>query len=486
MSSQITRALMACLVFSLFSGCTHTTPVEHSVLIAGVTIVDPVDGTSEPRDVWIDGDKIAAVTAPGIEGHTAIRRIDASDEFLIPGLWDAHVHLTYAEDIGHEVFFPLSLAHGVTSLRDTGGQLALLAPARAAVSAGQTPSLYVSGPLIDGAPTIYDGSSRFLPPLGTSVTTPEQARELVAAFDSAGVDMIKAYELLRPEVFAAIVGEATARGLPVSAHVPLRMSAAEAARSGVSDMMHLRNLYFDCAAPADDLLMRRRAMLDASTEARGSARRSALQNALSPEALASQDAAKCQALVLILAEEAVAQTPTLGINSFMTERLFDLPRWQRGFGFLPGAVRDRWLRDAAGLADQSPSDRQSALSAWSFDMVGQLAAAGVPIMAGTDAPIALLNPGISLHEELALLVRAGLTNQQALAAATIEPARFFSIDDELGRVAPGYHADLVLLSANPLVDIRNSTAIVSVVKDGIVHDEQALTDLKRQSAASGG
>ncbi len=483
--SIATRASAICLCFLLLTlGCAQTATVEHTLLIANITIVDPVDGTSEPRNVWIDGDTIVAITDPDAGDHTAATSVDGFDHFLIPGLWDAHVHLTYAEDIGHEVFFPLSLAHGITSLRDTGGQLDLLAPALAAVQAGQTPSLYVSGPLIDGSPVIYDGSSRFLPALGTSVTTPPQARELVASLDAAGVDMIKAYELLRPEVFAAVVDEATARGLPVSAHVPLRMSAAQAARSGVSDMMHLRNLYFDCAAPADDLLMRRRAMLDAATEPRGSQRRSALQNAFSPEALASQDQARCEALVSILAEERVAQTPTLGINSFMTERLFDLPRWQRGFADLPGGVRERWLNDIAGLSTQSPSERQSALSAWSFEMVGQLAAAGVPIMAGTDAPIALLNPGISLHEELALLVRAGLTNQQALAAATIEPARFFSIDDELGRVAPGYRADLVLLSANPLIDIRNSTAIVSVVKDGVVHDAEALRALKGQSASS--
>lgn len=486
MSSMLTRALLVWLSASLLLACAQPAGIEHSLLIANVTIVDPVDGASGPNDVWIDGDTIVAITAPGSGNASAALSLDGSGQYLIPGLWDAHVHLSYAADIGHEVFFPLSLAHGITSLRDTGGQLDLLAPALAAVQSGQTPSLYVSGPLIDGAPTIYDGSSRFLPALGTSVTTPEQARDLVATFDAAGVHMIKAYELLREDVFAAVVDEATTRGLPVSAHVPLRMSAADAARSGVADMMHLRNLYFDCAAPADDLLMRRRAMLDASSEPRGSKRRAALQNAFSPEALATQDAKRCAALVAVLAEEGVAQTPTLGINSFMTERLFELQRWQTGFADLPLGVRERWLADVAGLADQTPGERQAALSAWSFDMVGQLASAGVPVMAGTDAPIALLTPGISLHEELALLVRAGLSNQQALAAATVEPARFFSIENEVGRIAQGHRADLVLLSANPLEDIRNSTSIRAVVKDGVPHGEAALQTFRQNSANSGG
>ena len=269
MPSISARLIILWLSTFLLLACAGDKIPERSLLIANVTVVDPVGGASAPKDVWIDGEQIVVITTPGAVNASASASLDGTGQYLIPGLWDAHVHLSYAPDIGHDVFFPLSLAHGITSLRDTGGQLELLAPALAAVQSGQTPSLYVSGPLIDGAPVIYDGSSRFLPALGQSVSSPEAARQLVAELDAAGVHMIKAYELLRQDVFAAVVDEAASRGLPVSAHVPLRMSAAEAARSGVADMMHLRNLYFDCAAPADDLLMRRRAMLDASTEPRG-------------------------------------------------------------------------------------------------------------------------------------------------------------------------------------------------------------------------
>lgn len=470
----------------LLAGCSPSSPPPYSLAIKNVTVVDTEAGERGPVDVWFDGELIAAITDAGVQPYRAAAEIDGSDRFLIPGLWDAHVHLSYAPDIDHTVFFPLSLAHGITSLRDTGGHLELLTEARALALRDDTPSLYVAGPLIDGAPKIYDGSHRFLPDMAISVSSVEEAEAAVRELAEAGADFVKAYELLDPDVFRAVNDTAESLGLPVAAHTPLLMSAADAARAGADDMQHLRNLNFDCASSADELLDERIAMLVDREGKRGSELRSSVQAATRARAIADESDEACDTLLAVLAEADTRQTPTLTINTFMTARLFDEQRWRDTLARLPAAVRERWLADADGLADQSPSETQAALAQWSVDMIPRLAAAGVPIMAGTDAPIALLTPGLSLHEELAMLVDAGLTPTEALHAATLEPARFFGLDGELGRIEPGYRADAVLLRANPLSDIRNTLSVESVVKNGVLHDRAALDALLATVATVGG
>lgn len=461
----------------MLAACSPTGPAPYSLAIKNVTVVDSLAGERGPVDVWFDGVLIAAITEAGVQPYRALTEVDGSDRFLIPGLWDAHIHLSYATDIDHTVFFPLSLAHGVTSLRDTGGHLELLTEARRLALRDDTPSLYVAGPLIDGAPKIYDGSNRFLPDMAISISTVDEARSAVRELAEAGADFVKAYELLDPDVFRVVNNEAEALGLPVAAHTPLLMSAADAARAGADDMQHLRNLNFDCASSANELLAERIAMLAKREGKRGSELRSSVQAATRARAIADESVEACDALLSVLAESDTRQTPTLTINTFMTARLFDQQRWRDTFDLLPEPVRERWLADVEGLAERSPSQTQAALAQWSMDMIVRLADAGVPIMAGTDAPIALLTPGVSLHEELAMLVDAGLTPTQALHAATVEPARFFGLDDELGRIEPGYRADAVLLAANPLNNIRNTLSVESVVKAGVLHDRAALDAL---------
>lgn len=451
---------------------------ENAFIIRNITVIDAVEGVRETMDVLIVGDTISGIYPPGSHEFLAPKDLDGTGKYLIPGLWDAHVHLAYTADINYETFFPLSLAHGVTSLRDTGGHLDLLRPALdMAASDAITPDLYISGPLIDGPLRIYDGHSASNPDLSIGVSTPEEAAYSVDALAAAGVDFVKAYEMLSPETFRAVVNRAEYHDLPVSMHIPLTMSVSEAIEAGANDMQHLRNLEFDCARNANDILRKRRQMVKANSSESPAELRKDIHSAMRNLAMPQQDEQKCQAVISALAEAEVYQTPTLVISRFFSRKLFADEVYRESFDLMPQTVASAWRERSQRLANYPVSPEQKAYDDWVKAIIPRLRDTGVPIMAGTDAPIGFLTPGASLHEELSELVAAGLTPLEAIGSATIIPAQFFNLDDEMGAIQAGMKADLVILNENPIENIRNISAIDSVVKDGHVLKRDALDAL---------
>ena len=476
------------LCLSILSACAEKggdSSNDVGLVISNVTIIDAASGVRANMDVSVSDGLITAIRPhdPRRMNTKSAERIfiEGRGRYLIPGLWDAHVHLTYDSALGFETFFPLAIAHGVTSLRDTGGHLDLLAPARAAAKSDPlAPNLYVAGPLIDGPLRIYDGGHPLFPDLSVGVATPQDAERIVAELAAEGVDFIKAYEMLSAEAFEALVKEAEERNLPVAAHSPLAMTATEAARSGAMDMQHLRNLELSCADDVQDLKRERQTLVNESDAPHPGLLRSEIHQAQRPAAISGLTETSCDELIAVLAEEGIFQTPTLTVTRFFVRRRFAEEEWRQTFDMLPESVKESWLKRSAQLADRRPGDADLAYDGWLQGMVAELAKAGVPIMAGTDAPIGFLTPGVSLHEELVELVEAGLTPLQALEAATLSPATFFGLDGEVGSVAVGQRADLVLLNADPLEDIRHISAIEAVIKGGFLIDRQALNALKAQ------
>ena len=470
-------AIAASLAFRTAASAHETTVIRN------VFIVDAENGLRGPADVTLNGDRIAAVVvrdeseveSEPTSASPTHKVIDGTNRYLIPGLWDAHVHLAYDPKIDHRQFFPLALAHGVTYLRDIGGHLDKLVGAReGAKLPGVTPDLYISGPLIDGAKRVYDGSSAGNPDLSLGVGTPEEARAAVDDLAKRGVHFLKAYELLSPDVLAAIVERADYHGLRVAAHSPLSLTAMQTARSGVDDLQHLRNLEMGCSSNAELLFAARQAELAAGHEESGAKLRSAIHRSQREPALSTQDDEVCDALIAELAQNNVFQTPTLTVATFLSEKLYARDAVRATYADLPEEVYARWINRTTALSLRAPTKQDRMLGDWSFKMTAKLHAAGVPIIAGTDAPIGFIMPGASLHEELKLLSKAGLTPIQTLAAATITPAKFFELQDEQGQIAPDMKADLVLLRANPLDHIGNTAAIEAVFKDGFLHDRTAL------------
>ncbi|MFN2100340.1 amidohydrolase family protein [Altererythrobacter sp. MF3-039] len=480
---NLARAMAAASgVLLALSACTSIPGDElqtASLVISDVTAIDAVNRARSDVDVVIMAEKIVAVGPDAGDGYRAEpgKRVNGSGKFLIPGLWDAHVHVTFDPDIDYRTFYPLSLAHGITALRDTGGHLDKLAPARAAAGQPDTPDLFVAGPLLDGELRVYDGSSAFFKDISIGVPSPEEGRAAVDRLAAEGVAFIKAYEMLAPDTFRAIVDQARMHGLPVSAHVPLSMTVAEAIDAGVDDLQHLRNLEFECAANSSALVAERQAMLEAGPAAADVPSAGALRGHIHGQqrqgALSSQDPQACETLIAVLADNGVFQTPTSHLNAGQVKQWYLTDEWRETFNMLPLELRARALQ-LTDREKQEPSPETLRYFEWNRATLARMEQAGVPLMAGTDAPILFMTPGISLHAELAQMVENGVSPIRALEAATVGPARFFGIENERGTIATGMKADLVLLAANPLDDIRNTQAIVAVVKDGALHDRSAL------------
>ncbi len=441
--------------------------------ILNVTVIDAVNGVREARTVVVDGGRITAVMAAS-ETMDAVETVDATGQYLIPGLWDFHVHLTYDERFT-EAMPGLFLSHGITSIRDTGGPLALVLPVVEALRAdGATaPRVFFAGPLLDGEHVVYDGQNR--PLLGIANPDVETARANVARLANAGVDFLKIYEMVTPEVFSAIVEEAQARGLPMDGHVPLSMQARNVGPL-MQSLEHLRNIEMDCTADPLALVAERRRILTNPDGMPGANLRSQLHNLQRLPALAAYDEATCAEVLLSLTS--TIQVPTLRLNALSLQPPFQRSDWDTLLEKLPVDVEADWRTTTEARRATGPA-QATTYATWSLFLVNLMREAGVPIGAGTDTPISFAAPGYSLHSELEMLVRAGLSPMEALEAATVRPAAFFGRSEEMGTIDAGRLADLVLLSRNPLNDITNTRSVQAVVTKGELLSREELDALVR-------
>jgi imidazolonepropionase-like amidohydrolase len=477
--------IAAACAAALFLALTARVPLAAAeLMITDVTVINPRGGAAPHQDVLIGNNVIAAVGETGsIATFAPVDTLDGKGKFLIPALWDAHVHLTFNPELG-DAALPLFVANGVTRVRDTGGKLDLMLAVRdRAVEQGSAaPAIYFAGPLLDGHPRVYDGTPARFPDISVGIGTEAEAIAEVDRLAAAGVHLIKTYEMVTPEVFRALVQRASDHGLPVTSHVPLSMDVASVAEAGVRGMEHLRNIGLSCSKNADDLLAERTELLDAGSDKEGSSLRASIHASQRPIAFGSQDEAICQTVVQSLADAKVFQTPTLALNTRGALRPFLDDGWSAEAAHLPQAVRENW-HAYVEIAKTTPvNPAHVAFADWALLMTSNLHASGVPLMAGTDTPIGLLTPGFSLHLEMEMLVRAGLTPLEAIAAATVRPAEFFGMEDEMGTIAPGKSADLVLLDANPLENIQHTRSINTVIMRGDVLDRQELDTLLETAA----
>ena len=444
----------------LLSACSQQAEFNADIAIENVTVVDGVNGVRENQTVLISGDEIIAVQANS-EPVSAEQRIDGSGQFLIPGLWDFHVHLTYDERFA-ETMPALFLSYGITSVRDTGGLMNKILPVVETLRAPDAigPRVFFAGPLLDGNFVVYDGDSR--PEIGVQNSTHEQASKRIAEMKSQGVDFIKIYELVSPEVFAAMVDAALEHELPIDSHVPLSMLARDAG-SKVNSIEHLRNIELDCAANAEELHLARLETLENVENRAGFDLRSYLHSSQRLPAIANYDEARCDQTIAALIN--TMQVPTLRLNAQSAHPPYQRPGWQEALNRSPASVRTAWQQAATDSLNNN-NNVDTRFADWSLFLTQRMHERGVPIAAGTDTPIGLSVPGYSLHSELELLEKAGLSAMEVLQAATLRPAEYFSLEQQMGSIEPGKKADMVLLSADPLESISNTKAITVVVSKG--------------------
>ncbi len=466
------RIYLLIIIVTLLTACAEAE--RSGTAITNVTVIDAVNGVRENRTVVFDGDRITAVVASDTE-VTVAETIDGTGQFLIPGLWDAHVHLSY-DDRFKDVMSALFLSYGITSVRDTGGLMHKMLPVveRMRAEGAVAPRVFFAGPLLDGNFVVYDGVSR--PEIGVQNATPGDARQMIRNLKDQGVDFIKIYEMVSPDVFEAMVETARELGLPIDSHVPLSMRAGTAGPP-VDSMEHLRNIELDCASNAPELHETRLEFLKNPDGLSGFALRSSLHSLQRLPAIANHDDERCNRVIDALTS--TLQVPTLRLGVLELHPPYRKDGWEDALSRIPADVRAAWVQEAADAA-QNPDDDFAAFGEWALFLTGRLHERDVPIGAGTDTPLLLAVPGFSLHSELEYLVRAGLSPLEAIRSATLRPAEFFSLQDEMGTIDAGRKADLVLLDADPLVDISNTRQISAVVTKGNYYDIDTLVSLARE------
>jgi imidazolonepropionase-like amidohydrolase len=401
--------------------------------------------------------------------------VEAAGRFLVPGLWDMHTHTLDR----WRWAFALHVANGVTGIRDlaTSVPLADLRRLRADVSTGVVtgPRFVTAGPLIDGP----GSARRYL-----SVGTAGEARAAVDSLHGEGADFIKVYDRLPRDAFRAVVEAAERHGLPVVGHVPEAFDDPwEAIAAGMRSVEHSDQLHLLCAADRPGIM--RLLWRSDTLRARGD---TAGANELVTRAgrlrFTSYDPALCEARGRALASRGTWFTPTLTLQlqsgmppvDVPADSVFADPQYR----YLPRSVLEAWRRRyAAAAADTSARNRGLAREEvrQTLAKVGDLFRGGTGILAGTDGSAPFQVFGFNLHDELEWLVRAGLTPLAALQAATINPSSFLGRADESGTIEPGKLADLVLLDANPLLDISNTRRIHAVVLNGRLLPRRALDAL---------
>lgn len=427
--------------------------------ITNVAVIDALGGQRDNQTVIFDGDEIIAVQDAG-DDFSAAETIDGSGQYLIPGLWDFHVHLTY-DDRLTAAMPELFLSWGITSVRDTGGLMHEILPVVESMRADEAiaPRVFFAGPLLDGRFVVYDGDGR--PEIGVSVPTREAARQQVTQMKELGVDFIKVYEMVTPDVFDALIEVANELDLPIDSHVPLSMRA-RVAGAEVSSIEHLRNIELDCTDRAEEFLNRRLELLENIEGFAGARLRSSLHSMQRIPAIEAYDEAECNTVIAALND--TVMVPTLRLNSFILAPPWERDDWEEALSRLPADVEEDWTAQTERRRPAPTGD--TTFADWSLFLTERMHNTGVPFGAGTDVPINLSIPGYSLHSELDMLVRAGLTPLEALEAATLVPAQYFGLEDEMGAIDVGQVADLVLLDANPLDDINNTKTISRVFSAG--------------------
>lgn len=426
---------------------------EKTIVIECCSLFDSESGTMRPdQTIVIQGSQIVHVTGNGSvpDIPADATRIDGRGKFALPGLIDAHVHVVHVLDFAHvtgDEVLPLYLAAGVTSIRSTGDEVvaATLVARFAAAHPEFCPRVFTCSPLLDADPPIHRD-------VGRAVTDPTRVPELFDELERWDITTVKIYAGTSRLVGRAIIEESHRRGLFVTAHLG-NYSAQDAVADGVDGLEHIWSVFNYVIPPEVTSQPGHRGQLD-------------LNNPL------------CESLVADLAQRGTFVDPTLAVFRNMillpdVPEIYDHP----DNALAPKRLREFWpvyLQRTGCPQGGSLEDRRREFARYQ-ELTGKLYRAGVPLLVGTDSPEPQVTPGFSLHQELEMLVESGLPPAAALTAATWTNATVLRQQERLGSISPGRTADLLLLTKNPLDDIRHTRSIQVVIHHGLIcHPDELL------------
>lgn len=463
------------LFFSVFFclSCARQEPAmsRATLVFTHVAVVDTSGGPNlADMTVIISGDRITEIKkSDQVRFPEGVQVIDAAGKFLIPGLWDMHVHWFDSE------YLPLFIANGVTGIRQMWGFPEHF-QWREEIAQGRLlgPRQVISGTPIDGPKPFYPGV--------ISVGNEDGARQAVRRVRESGADFVEAELRLTREAYFAIADESRKLGMSFVGGVGSAIQAAEASRAGQRSIEYLGDvscgILLDCSNREEELRKgtRKAALGFSLRQARTPSQLQDLRR-LQATVLESYDDGKAAALFALFVENGTWHCPTLAMQRNMSHMddtsLAADPRLK----YMPKDIREYWEpRNSPFTSSNTAEDwaMRKKVFARKMALVNPMRRAGVKFIAGTDLSNTYCLPGFSLHDELELLVEAGLTPLEALQAATYNAAEFLGLKDTLGTVEAGKIADLVLLEDDPTVDIGNTRKIAGVVVNGKYYARPAL------------
>ncbi len=396
------------------------------IALVGATLID-VTGKPPIKDsvVVVQGDRIVSAGARStVEIPAGAKIIDVSGKFLLPGLWDMHSHFYQAE------FGPTYLAAGITTARDVGNDIEFGTSLRDAALHGRGlgPRMLLAG-YIDGKNDYHS--------FDVQVETPEEARAAVQRYKNAGYEQIKIRDNVKPQTLKAICEEAHRLGMTVTGHVPEGMNALQAVEAGMDQLAHI-NYVLTGFFPKRD--------------------RS------NPPVSINFNAPNVKYALKFFKEHGTVIDPTMAVLELMLRPMNKpIETFEPGMAKVPPELMVQLNKKGESSA---PAEAVAMVMDVWIKMIGGLHQAGVPVVAGTDVGV----PGHTLHRELELYVKAGLTPLEAIQAATITPARVMKLENEVGTIEAGKRADLIVLDADPSTNISNIRKVSFAMTQGRLFD----------------
>ncbi len=442
----------------------HSSLAQPSLALTGVTIIDGSGAPPVPRMTVVIADGRIREIGPdeSVLAPAGAKIVDVAGQYLIPGLWDMHAHIG-SNNV--PALTGLFLANGVTGVRDMGDSMDAINQWRSAsdTDGRPCPRIIACGPFVTGPNPAN-------PAISVIVTNEAEARRAVADLKERGADFIKVYNSLSRESFLAVADEAKKSRIPFAGHVPDSVSAAEASDAGIASIEHLTGILIACSSNETELRGQRAASLSGKY---GNKSFPSFLRAHARQTVDTYSEKKAAALFSRFVKNQTWQVPTLTVLravNILDDCFFTVDPWLKFKS--PGSRKDPPAGETAAIKKVFQKN---------LEIVGAMHRAGVLIMAGTDIPYSFT--GFGIHDELSLLVQAGLSPMEAIQAATIQPARFLGLGAVLGTIEAGKKADLLLLQADPLEDITNSRKIVGVVAAGRYLSKTDLSALRARGEA---
>lgn len=437
----------------MLSSCSQQPNFDLGVL--DVKRIDIETAKIENVDIYINQDRIVLIENADSKDLAAKEIVNAEGAFAIPGLWDNHIHFRGGESLlkDNEMFLEQLIDYGITSVRDAGGDLTtFIKKWQLEVSKNERigPTIFTSGPKIDGRNSTWQGS--------LEVQSEDELDQALDSLEQLEVDFIKLYDSkLNGRLFLSALKKSKIRGFKSSGHMPFSVTLNQALDAGMNGVEHL---YYILKGSSKDEL-----------EITKQFQRGALGfwQAM-PLLINSYDEAKAQRLFNKLKQQEVFVIPTLHIGNTLSY-LDEIDHSNDEYlNFLSKSFKMTYERRIKSALSSSPETRANRknLDALFRKLTLKLHKSGVKLMAGSDAGAynSYIYPGPSLHKELESLVAIGLSPLEALKTSVINGPKWFGFEENYGAIAKGKKADILLLKKNPLIDIKNTTTIQAVIKNG--------------------